>query len=283
MIREYYRLTKPGMVYGNALIALAAFVFASHGAVDLPLLAATLSGLSLAIAGACVINNVIDQDIDAKMERTKERAVPSGRIQSAHALSFGLILLAVAFGTLLRFDTLLATLAVLFGVIVYIAGYTPLKRRSLHSTIVGALAGAAPPVVGYVAVTHSLDTVALCLFLILVAWQMTHFFAIGIYRLLDYRAASIPIMPAVIGTQATKAAMLSYALVFALANYAFVLVARPSVLYSLVMAPLSLGWIALTIAGFRARDEREWARGVFFYSLLLLVAFALALTCSGRA
>ncbi|HEV7121336.1 MAG TPA: protoheme IX farnesyltransferase, partial [Candidatus Paceibacterota bacterium] len=152
-MRDYYRLAKPGIVYGNALPAIAAFLFAStRSGFSLLLFVAMLIGLSGCIASACVINNVIDRDIDARMERTKARAIPMKRISVRNALIFAGALLVVGCAVLFLFTNLLTLAVTLFGVFVYLCLYTPLKRISLHSTIVGAVAGAVPPVVGYVAV-----------------------------------------------------------------------------------------------------------------------------------
>jgi protoheme IX farnesyltransferase len=163
-MRTYYQLIKPGIVYGNAMTALAAFVFASTAPFNFPLLFATLFGLSFSIAAACVVNNIIDRDIDVHMERTKKRAIPTGQISIRKALIFAAVLGVIGFSLLFFYTNLYALFVTLFGVVVYLGLYTPLKRTTPHSTIVGALAGAVPPVVGYVAVTNELNGVAVLLF-----------------------------------------------------------------------------------------------------------------------
>jgi protoheme IX farnesyltransferase len=280
MMRDYYRLIKPGIVYGNALTATAAFVFASGHQVDSVLLFGMLVGLCASIASACVINNVIDRDIDAHMERTKERAIPMGRVSIPRALLFAAVLMVIGFAALLLLTNVLAFAVTLFGVFVYVGLYTPLKRVTLHSTIVGALAGAVPPVVGYVAVTHAIDNTAVALFFVLVCWQMVHFFAIAIFRLNDYAKAGIPVMPVRIGIFRTKVAMAVYAVLFAAANYALFVAAGLGLLYGGTLGLLSAGWIALALSGFATRDETRWARTMFFYSILILLAFCIALALS---
>jgi protoheme IX farnesyltransferase len=277
MIRAYYRLIKPGIVYGNALVALTAFLFASWPSPDPLRLAATLVGLSFVVAGSCVINNIIDRDIDKHMERTKDRALATGAIPLSHAVVFALTLLVCGFASLLLFTHFLAACAAAFGAFVYLALYTPLKRTTLHSTIVGAFAGAAPPVVGYAAATGRIDVVALVLFLILVSWQMVHFFAIGIFRLEEYRAAGLPIMPAVIGIRATKAAMIAHAIAFCLASCTLALVHPTHLLYRFLFLPLTFGWLIYVIYGFRAPDDVPYARRTFFASIVLLLLFSLTI------
>ena len=277
---DYYRLTKPGIVYGNALTALAAFVFASRGVVDLGVLGAMLFGLMFSIASACVINNILDRDIDIHMERTKERALPMGRISVQSATIFAIVLFCIGSGLLYFFVNVLALLVTLFGVGMYLLVYTPLKRVSIHSTIVGALAGAVPPVVGYVAVTNAFDITSLLLFLILVCWQMTHFLAIAIFRVDEYRAAQIPVMSVRVGMFRSKVIMVVYAFLFSFALYALALVNHLGPFFTIPLGILACGWIILSLQGLRTSNDARWAKQLFFYSIAVLMVFSLLLALS---
>lgn len=279
-MNEYYRLIKPGIVYGNALTALAAFVFASRGTVSFGVLAAMLFGLMFSIASACVINNILDKDIDIHMERTKERALPTGRISVQSAAVFAVVLFCIGSSLLYFFVNVLALLVTLFGVGMYVLVYTPLKRASIHSTIVGALAGAVPPVVGYVAVTNAFDTTSLLLFLILVCWQMTHFLAIAIFRVDEYRTAQIPVMSVRVGMFRSKVIMVVYAFLFSFALYALALVNTLGRLFTVPLGILALGWILLSLQGLRTTNDARWAKQLFFYSILVLMVFSLLLALS---
>lgn len=279
-MKDYYRLTKPGIVYGNTLTALSAFVFASKGAVNLFVLSAMLIGLMFSIASACVVNNILDRDIDAHMERTKERAIPMKRISMRNASLFAGVLFLIGMSALYFFTNVLALLVTLFGVVVYVIVYTPLKRLSIHSTIVGALAGAVPPVVGYVAVTDTLDTTALILFLLLVCWQMTHFLAIAIFRVDEYRSAHIPVMSVRVGMFRSKVIMLVYALLFSFSLYALALVNHLGLLFTVPLGLLSLGWIVLAVQGLSTHNDAKWAKKLFFYSIAVLMVFSLLLALS---
>jgi protoheme IX farnesyltransferase len=279
-MEDYYRLTKPGIVYGNALTALSAFVFASDKIVNLYVLGAMMLGLMLSIASACVINNICDRDIDIHMERTKERALPTGRISVQRASVFAFILFCMGTALLYFFVNTLALLVTLFGVFMYLLVYTPLKRVSIHSTVVGALAGAVPPVVGYVGVTNAFDTTSLLLFLILVCWQMTHFLAIAIFRVEEYRSAQIPVMSVRVGMFRSKVIMLVYALLFSFALFALSVVNHLGLLFTVPLGVLSLGWILLSIQGFRTRNDATWAKQLFFYSIAVLMVFSLLLALS---
>ncbi len=278
--KTYYRLVKPGIVYGNAMTALAAFVFASGRHVDAVLLIGMLVGISFTIAAACVVNNILDKDIDKHMERTKDRAIPTGIISTRNAFIFAAGLFLIGFLSLFLVTNLLALAVTLFGVFVYLALYTPLKRLTLHSTIIGALAGAVPPVVGYVSVTNSLDLTALLLFLILVCWQMTHFLAISIFRIDEYGRAKLPVMSVRVGVYHTKIVMIVYAFLFAFAVYALYVLRDLGLVYALSLGLFSAGWIILSFTGLSASNDRKWAFRMFFYSIAILLVFCLALALS---
>ena len=192
MIREYYELVKPGIVYGNALTTVAGFFLALSGPIEWRLLVFVLVGLSFVIASACVFNNYVDREIDAKMTRTSSRALAAGHIPSQNALLFGLALLVLGVVTL-HYTTPLALWVAISGFIVYVFLYTPLKPRSAWALYVGAIAGATPPVVGYTAVTGMFDPYTLALFAALYVWQIPHFLAIAFYRYEEYKAAGIPL------------------------------------------------------------------------------------------
>ena len=277
LINSYYQLAKPGIVWGNALTALAGFLFAANGEINFPKLIAMLVGLSLIIAGSCVVNNIIDRDIDAKMERTRNRAMPAGTISIRAAYIYAAMLGSIGSTLLYCFTNSLTLGVALFGVFVYVACYTPLKRVNQHATLVGSLAGAVPPVVGYTAVSNSLDATALILFIILIAWQMVHFFAIAIYRIDEYRAAGVPVFPITQGITRTKGLMTIYVVIFGGASLVLPLVAAFSTPYFLVLSLISFVWLGFAVWGFKARDDRRWARLMFFYSLIALMVLSLML------
>lgn len=279
-MKTYYQLTKPGIVYGNAIPAVAAFLYASQSGVDYAVLAAMLIGLMAVVAGSCVANNIIDQDIDMLMERTRARALPTGQVSVAQAGVFSAVLLAIGFLLLFLFTNLVTLAVALFGVVVYVGIYTPLKRMSVHSTVVGAFAGAVPPVVGYTTEAQALDMAALLLFLVLVCWQMVHFFAISIVRESDYRSASLPVASVSLGIWRTKALMVVYAVLFACSMLALGTVENLSVAYFVVAGGISLAWLVRALRGLRTPDDRKWARGMFLYSILALLLFCGVLAIS---
>ena len=193
MIKDYYHLIKPRMVYMNVLVAAAAFVFGSAETIDWHSFAFMVAGLSCVVASACVLNNHADRFMDTHMERTKYRALATGRISPTHALIFGLVLILC--GTfLLATVNSLALQAALAGFVVYVFLYTPLKSKTGYALYAGAVAGAMPPVVGYTAAAGQFDLYATVLFLLLFLWQLPHFLAIARYRYEEYSAAGVPLL-----------------------------------------------------------------------------------------
>ncbi len=271
MIKTYYYLTKPGIIMGNVVTTAGGFALASRGTFDPWLFLATLVGLALVIGSAGVFNNYLDREIDRKMDRTKHRALAQGLISGRNALYFGSILVVLGILLLVLYTNWLTAAIALFGFLTYVILYGILKRRTVHGTLIGSIAGAVPPVIGYCAVSNRLDIAAWILFLIMVLWQMPHFFAIAIYRLQDYTAASIPVLPVVRGSHVAKIHMLFYTIAFLMATLLLTFFGYTGNLYLVVALLLGLGWIGLSIWGFSCKNDTQWARHMFRYSLLVIM------------
>jgi protoheme IX farnesyltransferase len=273
LLKLYYQLVKPGIVYSNAMTAAAGFLLASNGHVNFAEFACLLSGTALIIASACVFNNYIDRGIDAKMARTKKRAIASGKISGKNALMYGGFLGIIGFCLLSRTNAVTFLIGVA-AFLSYVGLYGLAKRKTVHGTLVGTLPGAASLVAGYSAASGTLNREALILFLIMVCWQMPHFYSIAIYRLSDYQAAKIPVMPAVKGIKLTKFLIMLYIFGFTLAVIALSALGYTGLTYLLVMGSLSLWWLHKGIRGFSINNDVKWARGMFGTSLLVLLALS---------
>lgn len=271
--KRYYYLTKPGIIRGNVITAAAGFLLASKNEFHLGTFIAMLVGISLVIASACVLNNYIDRKIDAKMERTKKRALVSGSISVQNAIVFASIL---GFGGLvsLSFTNLLAICLALIGVVFYVVFYGIAKRKTVHGTLVGSVSGAIPISVGYCAASGAFDIGAILLFLVLVFWQMPHFYAIAIYRKKDYQAAGIPALPIEKGNHSTKIQIVLYIIAFIIASYTLMVFGYTGYTYLLVMALLGVWWLRMAVQGFSTKDDEKWAKKVFGFSLIVLLAFS---------
>ena len=278
LLKKYYRLTKPGIVRGNTITAAAGFFLAAQGSIDFLLLLSTLFGSALVIASACVFNNYLDRNIDAKMARTQKRALVTGDISYTKALVFGSILGLTGFTILFTQTTILTTLAALIGFVFYVVVYGYAKRKSVHGTLVGTIPGALPLVGGYLAVTNQVDSATVLLFAIMVCWQMPHFYAIGIYRLKDYVSAGIPVLPAVKGIAATKKNMVGYTIGFVLACTALFVLGYAGYTYLIVITLVGLIWLKQSIYGLTVKDDVKWAKKFFGTSLIVLLTFSVLIS-----
>lgn len=279
MFKQYYHLTKPGIIYGNLITTSAGFLLAStsKNRIQFMLLVGTLLSIALIIGSACTVNNYIDRKIDAKMARTKKRALVIGTIPASRAIAFAIILGFSGFIILGLYTNFLTLCLGVMAYFVYIVPYGIAKRRSVHGTAVGSVAGALPPVAGYCAVTNNLDGGALLLLLLLVFWQMPHFYAIAMFRYKDYKAAGLPVLPVKKGTMAAKIQILLYIVAFTVTGSLFTVTGYTNVIFLVVIMGLGLSWLYKGVQGFSALDDKKWARGMFFYSLIVNLSMSLLL------
>ncbi len=259
------------------MTAAAAFFLASGKNIDWWLLLATLTGIGLVIASGCVFNNYIDREIDKKMARTKKRAMVKGTVPVVNAMIYATVLGLTGLLVLAVYVNFMTVILGLIGLVFYVIVYGLAKRRSVHGTLVGTISGATPTVAGYCAVTGSFDTGAIILFLILVIWQMPHFYAIAMYRLDDYAKARLPVLPVVKGMAATKQQIIAYVLGFIAATSALFAYGYVGYSYLVVMLALGVVWLVMGVRGFKSSDDKLWGRKMFLFSLLVLSVFSLML------
>lgn len=269
-IKQYYQLTKPGIVYSNVFTAFAGYLFGAAGSVHWQALGALLGGVALIIACGCVLNNVLDARIDALMERTKKRAMVTNDISKKAACLYAVVLGVAGLLLLASYTNALTVACGLLGLFFYVIVYGYAKRTTVHSTLVGTISGALPPVAGYVAATNSLDVKALLLFLLLVTWQMPHFYAIAIRHVDDYRSAGLPVLPAVRGTKPTVLQMKLYILAFAVVTMLLATFGGAGVVFALVMGGVAGRWIYLALNTQKLKTT-DWAKKVFMFSLIVLL------------
>ncbi|MDP1834708.1 MAG: heme o synthase [Chlamydiales bacterium] len=274
---NYYLLTKPGIVMGNLVTFAAGFLLAAKGVIDFGLFLATLIGLALIMASACVFNNYIDRKIDKKMSRTKDRALVTGLISSRHAILFAIGLAIVGNIILLEYTNLLTVGITSVGFFVYVVLYSLWKCHTIYGTAIGSIAGAVPPVVGYCAVSNNFDMGALILFTMMVLWQMPHFFAIAMYHYDDYVAAGVPVLPIKKGALRAKIHMVLYVIGFVAAAMMLTLFNYTGFVYLAVVAVLGIAWLRLTIQGFKSHDDKLWGFHMFRLSLVMIGAVCIVI------
>lgn len=277
--KSYYQLTKPRIIPLLLITTAAALWVASQGQVDLKILLFTLTGGALAAASAQVFNCVYDQDIDYEMLRTRERPLPSGRVQPRHALIFGLVLGALSFGLFALFVNLLSGLLALSGIVFYLLIYThALKRHTVQNIVIGGAAGAIPPLVGWAAVTGDLGWTPWALFALVFFWTPPHFWALALMIKDDYAQVSVPMLPVVAGDEATVRQIWRYSL--AVVPLSFLLVYplhSCGALYGLAALPLGAKFLAQAWRLRQAPTDRELARDLFKFSIFYLMLLSLAM------
>lgn len=277
MLKKYLFLTKPGILFGNFITTLGGFFLAAQGSIDILLLLLTLLGTTLVVASGCVVNNVIDQDIDTKMQRTQNRALVKKTISPTVALIYALVLGVIGFSILWFGVNGYAFLFAMIGFIVYVGFYSLwTKRTSIHQTVIGSISGASPPVIGYTAVTHQFDVAALLLFLAYALWQMPHSWAIAIYRFDDYKNAGIPILPVARSIYRTKIECVIYILLFAAVLNGLYCFGYSNVFFLITFNALTAYWLYLSVIGFKAENDQLWAKRFFLYSVILITLLSLS-------
>ncbi|MDN5516252.1 MAG: heme o synthase [Pseudomonas sp.] len=279
LLKQYLNLAKPGIVFGNLISVTGGFFLASRGDANLALYLATALGVSLVIASGCVFNNYIDRDIDQKMERTRNRVLAQGLVSPVHAIAYACVLGVAGVALLYAATNTLAVMLVLMGFVVYVGLYSLwLKRGSVYGTLVGSLSGAAPPVVGYCAVSNEFDAGAAILLLIFSLWQMPHSYAIAIFRFNDYQAANIPVLPVIKGISAAKRQIVLYIAAFVVATLMLTLSGYAGYSYFVVAALSGAYWLWMGVSGYKAVDDRVWARKLFTFSIISITMLSVMMS-----
>lgn len=273
LAKSYFELVKPERTLTNVLTAAAGFLLASAWSFNASLLVETLAGTTLIIASACVANNLLDRKIDQKMARTKGRVLVTGLISARAASNFLLALGAAGFALLALVNWLTFWLGALaFISYVFIYGYS--KRKTVYSTLIGTLPGGLSLVAGYTAVTDRLDFTVVLLFLVMLAWQMSHFYAIAVFRVSDYKRANLPIWSVKKGLASTKIQILIWIITFTVVTL-ILAIHLSSWLLAGVMLIANVYWLKASLSG-----EKNWARASFGASLSVMLVFCLVLAAS---
>ncbi|USN97001.1 MAG: protoheme IX farnesyltransferase [Candidatus Nomurabacteria bacterium] len=280
--KSYLQLIKPGITLSNSMTAAAGFFLAaSQFGFSWSRFAGTIGGVALIIASACVVNNIYDRNIDAKMSRTKGREIASGHITLQMAALYAMALGSLGLWLLYTFTNQTTVLLGLLSYFWYVVVYSVAKRTTPLSTVIGAVCGALPPMAGYAALAGKIDDTAWVLFWVLMVWQLPHFYAIAIFRENDYRKANLPVWSVLLGAENTKAQILFWVAVFT------IVVALPSVIgatgniYLTVMLALSVYWLAQGVWYYRREKTDRWAKRMFGISLVVLLTFCAMISVGG--
>ena len=275
---DYYELCKPRVVALIVFTAIVGMLLATPGMVPWqPLLFGTL-GIGMAAASAAAINQIVDQRVDADMLRTSKRPLPTGHLNNTQALVFAGILGVVSMAILVLLVNPLTALLTLCSLIGYAFIYTMyLKRATPQNIVIGGAAGAAPPVLGWVAVTGQIDPNSLLLFLIIFAWTPPHFWALAIHRRDEYSKVNIPMLPVTHGVAFTRLQVLLYTIILVAVTALPFATQMSGWLYFVGAMILGAVFLSYAIKLQSGKDERI-AIKTFGYSILyLMLLFALLL------
>jgi protoheme IX farnesyltransferase len=274
-IEPYYTLTKPRVVFLILVTAVVGMFLATDPQQVLPPLSALVFGtlgIGLAAASAAAINHVLDRRIDERMKRTRRRPLPTGKLDSKHALAFAILLAAVSMVMLFVAVNTLTAVLTFASLIGYAVVYTLyLKHATPQNIVIGGASGAAPPLLGWTAVTGTIEPGALLLFLIIFVWTPPHFWALAIARRDEYANAGVPMLPVTHGIPYTKFQILLYSLLLVAVSVMPFVIRMSGWLY--LVGALILGAVFVSLA-WRLRGESEAAlpMRLFSYSVTYLLA-----------
>lgn len=276
--RDYYELTKPRVVMLLLLTALVGMCLATTTWVEPQILIAGMLGIGLLSSAAAVVNHVVDHKIDSVMARTFNRPVAKGKVSVERALIFAALLAIVGFVSLAVFVNMLTAWLTLLSLVGYAVIYTMyLKRATPQNIVIGGLAGAAPPLLGWTAVTGEIHAYGLLLVLIVFTWTPPHFWALAIHREKDYAKAEIPMLPNTHGIEFTKNCILMYTVLLCLICLLPYLTGMSGILY-LVGSSLLNGYFLYMALKLKFKPQANTAMATFRFSILhLMVLFVVLL------
>ncbi len=276
--REYFELTKPRVVALIVFTAVVGMFLATPGMVPLTALLFGTLGIALAAGSAAAINHVVDQHIDAIMHRTKGRPLPTGQLTTRQAIIFSVVIGTVAMLILVIGVNLLTAMLTFASLIGYSVIYTVyLKRATPQNIVIGGAAGAAPPVLGWTAVTGEVNADALLLFLIIFLWTPPHFWALALHRELDYAKVGVPMLPVTHGNRYTRLHILLYTIMLAAVTVMPFATHMSGLFYLIGAVLLNSLFLFHVIKLYRHYSDAQ-AKKTFIYSIqYLALLFALLL------
>jgi len=277
LLKSYYQLCKPNVVYMMLICAFVGMLLAEESVRSFSYLFIALTGIALCSASAAAINQVIDRNTDASMTRTDQRPLPQGELSATHASLFAFVIGVI--GALILYFyvntlTMMLTIASLIG---YAFIYTIyLKRATPQNIVIGGLAGAAPPLLGWASITNTIDPYALLLVLIIFVWTPPHFWALAIYRKDEYAKESIPMLPVTHGVVFTKLQIVLYTIILFIVSLLPYVVLMSGLIYLYSALILSSMFLYSSVKLYYSSDDED-AMKTFQFSIYYIFLIFLAL------
>ncbi|CAL4325385.1 heme o synthase [Buchnera aphidicola] len=274
MLKYYLEITKPRIIIGNIILIIGSFLYSSFPYLNFFLFFCTIFGTSLVIASSCVFNNLIDINIDNKMNRTKNRALVRSIINPTSAFIFGFFIGIVGFSILGFLVNFLSMLLSFLGFFIYVFLYTfLLKRISVYSTFVGSFSGSIPSLIGYTAVHNNINLFCLLLFITFIFWQMSHFYSIAILYIDDYKCAKLPFFPILKGVLMAKKHIFYYIICFIISTSMLTFLGYLSYIFLLFSSLFSFYWLYISYLSIGEYNEKNNSRKIFRCSILVVILF----------
>ena len=277
LVKNYYELCKPNVVLMMLLCALVGIILASDTLLPLIEILVPLVGIGLCSGSAAAINQIIDREADAEMARTDKRPIPQGEISVTNASIFAFVIGLLGVLILVYFVNSLTAILTIFALGGYAFIYTIfLKRATPQNIVIGGLAGAAPPLLGWASVTNTIEPNALILVLIIFIWTPPHFWALAIYRKDDYAKQSIPMLPVTHGVAFTKLQIVLYTIILFLVSLFPYIVLMSGAVYLISAIILSSLFLFYSVRLYLSDDDK-YAMQTFWYSIYYIFLIFIAL------
>ncbi|MFL2720654.1 MAG: heme o synthase [Gammaproteobacteria bacterium] len=277
LLRSYYELCKPNVVYMMLICAFVGMLLAEESVSSFGYLFVSLTGIAFCAASAAAVNQVIDRNTDASMTRTDQRPLPQGELSPTHASLFALIIGILGALILYLYVNTLTMILTLSSLVGYAFIYTIyLKRATPQNIVIGGLAGAAPPLLGWSSITNTIDPYALLLVLIIFVWTPPHFWALAIYRKDEYAKESIPMLPVTHGVAFTKLQIVLYTIILFIVSVLPYAVLMSGEIYLFSALILSTIFLYYSINLYFSNDDKDAMR-TFQFSIYYIFLIFLAL------
>ena len=277
LLKSYYQLCKPNVVYMMLICAFVGMLLAEQTVSSYSYLFIALTGIALCAASAAAINQVVDREADASMTRTDQRPLPKGDLSVMHASIFAFVIGLLGSMILYLYVNTLTMILTIGSLIGYAFIYTVyLKRATPQNIVIGGLAGAAPPLLGWSSVSNTIDPFALLLVLIIFVWTPPHFWALAIYRKEEYAKESIPMMPVTHGIAFTKLQIVLYTIILFIVSVLPYVVLMSGIIYLVSALVLSTVFLYYSVNLFYSNDDQD-AMNTFQYSIYYIFLIFLAL------
>jgi|TARA_B110000438_G_C15701567_1_gene601255 protoheme IX farnesyltransferase len=279
LLKSYYILCKPNVVYMMLICALVGMLLAEDSVSSVSNIIISLLGIALCSGSAAAINQVVDRKADASMTRTDQRPLPQGELSPFHASCFAFVIGLMGALILYFFVNTLTMLLTLASLIGYAFIYTIyLKRATPQNIVIGGLAGAAPPLLGWAAISNTIEPFALLLVLIIFAWTPPHFWALAIYRKDEYAKESIPMLPVTHGVAFTKLQIVLYTIILFIVSILPYIVLMSGAIYLISAVILSSIFMYYSIRLYLSDDD-SYAMKTFNFSIYYIFLIFVALLC----